>query len=345
MAGMPETLPGTPVPRPEVPTTIAWTVSIAAAPLTSPIVTSSHVIVAHLPGTVASYRRDDGRELWRAALLPDQPLATDGTLVFVTAGEAIHALRIADGSVAWRAPSGILTAPLVVKDGWMIAATAGKLTARRSVDGSAVWSVDAGVQRQAGAVSGDTLFVPQVDGRLVARQLADGATKWERRLAGSPVEPLVVGDALFFGANDKNFYCLNALSGDVDWQIRVGASIRGRAASDGHRVFFVAVDNLVRAVDRRSGALRWLKGVAFRPSMGPVAAGGSVLVAGPGVEVRMLTATDGATLGAISFPARITLGPGWFETGDLLVLAAVTGGLEESWKLSLTRPISLVPGP
>ena len=332
-------LPGTPVDVPTAPAAIAWTVDLPAAPIVSPIITSDRVIAAHLPGIVAGFDRTDGRVLWRADLEPRQPLATDGTLVFVHAGEAIHALRASDGSLAWRAASGTLTAPLVVKEGWIVGATDGKLSAWRSSNGSTVWSVDAPPQREAAAIAGDVLYVPVAGGQLVAHDLKDGAVKWTRQLGGNAVEPLVVNDDVFVGASDKNFYCIDANTGDIEWVWRVGAVIRGRAATDGERVIVAALDNLVRAYDRTDGQMRWHKGVPFRPMSGPVVAAGAVFVAGSAAGMRVLRSADGGAGGAIVFPGRLALSPGYVDSGAAAVFAVVTGGLEESWKLSLTVPL------
>jgi outer membrane protein assembly factor BamB len=236
-----------------------------------------------------------------------------------------------------------LSAPMVVKDGWLLAATDGKLTARRTGDGSPVWTVDAAAQRERAAISGDVLFVPMVDGRLAARNLLTGQVLWELRFGGQPEEPLVLGDDLFVGAADKRFYRVDVASGEIEWTARVGATIRGRASSDGERVYFAALDNLIRAFDRVSGAERWRKGVPFRPLGGPMVAGGSVFVAGPGSEIRVLVGSTGATAGTLTFPGRMPLMPGFLEAADGAVLAAVTGGLEESWKLSVTLPAATAP--
>ena len=343
VAGMPAPLPGTPVDlaglRGAPPPTIRWTETIPAAAISSPVIVGEVVLVAHLPGIVAAHHREDGRRLWRVELNPVQPLATDGTLLFVAAGDAIHAVRLADGSPAWRVPSSTLTAPLLVKDGWLIGATEGALTARRASDGATIWTTASGVQREAPAISGDVLFVPLVDGRLVARNLLNGVAQWAERIGGSPGEPLVVGDDIFLGGSDMRFYCLDAASGETAWSKRVGARIRGRASTDGERIFFTALDHLVRAVDRLDGAERWHKGVPFRPLHGPVVAGGAVYVAGSGREVHALRAADGERAGTITLPARNSFAPAYAETPEGLVIAAVTGELDESWKLSLTAPI------
>jgi outer membrane protein assembly factor BamB len=45
--------------------------------------------------------------------------------LFVASGEAIHALDAGSGSLAWRQPTGVLTAPPLVYEGWVVTATAG----------------------------------------------------------------------------------------------------------------------------------------------------------------------------------------------------------------------------
>jgi outer membrane protein assembly factor BamB len=340
VAGAPAVLPGIPLELPIGPKTIAWTVDIPAAPIVSPIITSDRVIAAYLPGIVAGFDRMDGRQLWQKDLEPTQPLAADGPLVFVHAGEAIYALQAADGSEAWRTPSGTLTAPLVVKQGWVVAATEGKLTALRASDGSTVWTRDAPRQREAAAIAGDILYVPVVGGKVIARDLPDGNVRWERQLGGNAVEPFVVNDDIFLGASDKVFYCVNAASGEIAWPRRVGAMIRGRAATDGDRIFFTALDNQVHAIDRGDGAIRWERGIPFRPISGPVVGGGAVFVAGNGPDLWILRAKDGTPAGTITFPGKQQpLPPGSFDTGAGVEFATVTGSLEESWKLSLTVPL------
>ena len=335
--GPPTPLPGTPVPIPEA-KTIAWTVPLPAAPIVSPLIVNDLVIVGHLPATVAAFGLADGRQTWRVDLAPERPLVSDGTLILVAAGEAIHAIRARDGSLAWRAPVGTLTAPLLIKDGWVIAARERQLTALRAADGSAVWSVDATPLRQAPAIGGNVLFAPTAGGRLVARDLADGRVKWERQLGGEAGEPFVLGDDIFIGAADKRFYCIDASSGEIEWPMRVGAPPRGRAASDGERVVFAALDNQVYAVDRITGAIRWHKGVPYRPSTGPLVAGGAVFVAGPAAEVKILSAATGAPAASLTLPARLALPPGASETKAGVIFAAVTGSLAESWTLLLTMP-------
>ena len=339
VAALPASLPGVALPAPAAPSLVAWSVPLPAAPNGRPLITPDVVVVGYLPGIVAAFSRGDGRLLWRVELDAEQPLAADGPLLYVAAGEAIHALRLGDGSVAWRAPAGTLSAPPVAHDGWLLTTAAGTLTARRAADGTAVWTQPAGEQRESGVIAGDLIVSPLVDGRVVARELLTGAVRWERRVGGVPGPPAVVGDDVFLGATDRMFYCIDAVTGRIDWRMRVGAATRGRPAADGERVYFAALDNLVRAVDRWHGAVRWQTPVNFRPLTGTVASGGIVFVAGPNQEVRMLRTATGAPTGSLTFPGRLAVEPGFAAEDGAALFAAVTGNLEESWRLSLTWPV------
>lgn len=341
--GMPAVLPGTPVAPPAAPSDILWTQSIAAAPATSPLFAGDYVIISHLPGVIAAHRVSDGSRVWQRDLNPEQRLVADATMLYVASGEAIHALRLTDGNDAWRAPSGTLTAPLLAQGGWVIAASAGKLLALRTADGTAVWTIEAPPQREGAAISGDVLFVPSTDGLVRARDLKTGKEIWQRRLGGQPGEPLVAGESLIVGGADKAVYKLNAANGDVQWRYHVGASIRGRAATDGERVFVTALDNMVRAFDLGDGALKWQVGLPFRPLTGPVVAGNTIFITSPGTDIQMLRTLDGVAAGKVAFPAKLAVTPGMLESDYGVALAGITGGLEESWNLLITGPVRAVP--
>ena len=344
-----EQLPGTVLPAPVPPSSTWWSVPLPAAPAAAPVIAGERVYVAHLPGIVVAHDLSQGREAWRVQLLPEQPIAADGEFVFVGSGEAVHALSASTGSAAWRRPVGTLTAPLLAKDGWLIAATAQRLSALRAADGTPVWTHASGTQQERAAISGDTLFVPLADGHIEARDLTTGQPKWRRRIGGAPGEPLVAADRLYVGAGDRVLYCLDALSGEIRWRYRVGATVRGRPTTDGRNIYFAALDNVIRALDLRRGWLRWKAGLPFRPLGEPIAAGASVIVAGRENDIRVLAAETGATLTTLPFEQKLAIAPAVAALADRVVVAAVTGGLEESWRLAVAglplRPAPIGPAP
>ena len=329
----------------ELPPGVRWMVPINAAPTAAPVISGERVFLASLPGVLSVHDSKDGHELWREPINPEQPIAVEGPHVFIASGEAIQALQVSDHAVAWRKSTGTITAPLVVKEGWVIAASETRIMALRASDGAEVWHLETGLQRERAAIDGNTLFVPLVNGRIQAIDLPSGKVRWETRLGGSPAEPLVVGDRIYVGATDKHFYCFDGSDGEEEWTIRVGSSIRGRASTDGQRIFFAGLDNLIRAHGRTSGSQRWQKGVRFRPFAAPAVAAGSIFVAGPVNEITILDAATGNETGKLAFPEPLVTAPavGTSSAGEVLV-AAVTGGLHESWKLWLASPVAAKPG-
>ena len=333
-------------PSQELPTGIRWKVALPAPPAHPPLIAAERVFVSALPGLVVAYDLKDGTALWRQTLNPEQPVAADGERLFVAGGDTVLAVNVADCSVAWRTTTGKLTAPLLAKDGWVIAASADKLFALRATDGGVIWSQESGLQRERAAISGDLLFVPLASGALRAHDLATGKMLWEKRLAGAPAEPLVVGESLYFGATDKYFYSLDARDGEEELPpIRVGAIVRSKAESDGTWVFFAGLDNLVRAIDRRGGSLRWREGVKFRPFEGPQLIGAAVAVAGAAPDVLLLSTRNGTETGRISFPESLALAPALATTGDAVIAAGISGGLTDAWTLWLATLTPSSPTP
>ncbi len=305
----------------------------------APVLAGDRIFVALLPGMVAAFAVDDGREVWRADLRPDAPIAFDSDRVFVSAGEAVHALSASDGAVLWRAPAGKVTVRPVAKEGWVVVTTEGTLRALRAADGSSVWTQELKYLQQPPAILGNWLIAGTADGFIRSHDLRTGAAGWTRQRGGAPAEPLVFNDRIYVGASDKRFYCIDAVTGELQWApIRVGASMPTAAVADSERVYLVAVDNLVRAYDLRDGALKWQKGVPFRPFEGPVLAAGSLVLAGPVPDVRRMRPADGQPLPPLTFPDQLAAAAAIAESSDGLRVVGLTGSLTDTWKLTLVRP-------
>ena len=87
-------------------------------------------------------------------------------------------------------------------------------------------------------------------------------------LGGPPNEILALDDRVYVGAKDHFFYCLMARDGRVDWRWRIGGDIVGVATSDENNVYFVAQDNVLRALNRKSGGQQWLRAAAVPAGVG-----------------------------------------------------------------------------
>ena len=320
-----------------LPTTVRWSVAVSAAPATAPVIGGDRVFVALQSGIVAAHQLRDGAEIWRVELRAEQPVAVDGARVFVAVGEAIHALDAASGSVAWVAPTGPVTSPLLAQDGWLIVASAGALSAFRAEDGQKIWSRDLGPQRARATIEGDYLYAPLDDGQLRALDLKTGADRWTRRLAAPASEVLAFPDRVYAGSGEGYFYAFDTADGEREFRQRIGASLRGRPVAEGPRIFVTTIDNMVRAFDRNSGGMRWHHSVPFRPGA-PVVIGATVAVPGLSSEVQVFEAATGKPAGQIKLEDDLVMPPAFGLWEGVPIMAALTGSHKENWKLVLTAP-------
>jgi outer membrane protein assembly factor BamB len=321
-----------------LPSSVRWSVALSARAVASPTIAGSVIVVGLQSGSVIAYSAKDGKEAWRVQMRADQAIVSDQTLLFVAAGEMIRALDAADGKVLWEAPSGTVTAPLLVQGGWVIAASAGRLTAFREIDGAKVWSRESPPQHARPTIEGDNLYVPLDEGRLLALDLRTGSERWTRFPAkGALSEVLAFPDRVFVGASDKWFYAYDADDGEIDWKVLIGTVLRGRPASDNTRVVITGMDNLVRAFDRGNGRLEWHMPVPYRPT-GPVVIASAVVVPGAAADIRALVMATGKPAGQIKLEQPLVLPPVFSGTGRDALMAAVTGTITGEWTLLLAGP-------
>lgn len=225
-------------------------------------------------------------------------LAWDGgwLLAATAAGDALM-LGARDGHLLWRQPLG---APIVAR----------------------------------AAMAADRVYILLDDGRVTARRLVDGSAIWERRLGGRPTTLRVLDDCLFVGAEDTYLYCLDAKDGDRRWRWRTGGGITGTPDVDADRVYFVALDNVLRALDRGNGHQRWMRPLGFRPTGGPLLLNELLLVPGMSPELALFRAATGAPAGRLPagaepfVPPRV-LGPAAAQPGEVTLIVVGRGGTVE----------------
>jgi outer membrane protein assembly factor BamB len=243
----------------------------------------------------------------------------------------------------------------VAQDGWVIATTASELLALRLDDGAVAWRQPRAETDKLSArptLDAHRIYVPLADGRVEARELATGATAWSLQLGGAPSEILVSGDRLYVGSDDRYVYSLALADGALKWRYRLGGAVRGQPATDGTRVFVVALDHLTRAFDSGNGARKWNKGVPYRPAAGPLVAGGTVLVAGPAAELVTFDAATGQPGPRFPVGGVLQGAPALGALAGERLLAAIIGDLASGWTLAIfdssysipVVPLTALPG-
>jgi len=216
---------------------------------------------------------DRGTIRWRLDVATAFTPATGEGLVFTISEQVIEARRAESGAVQWRTPlPGGAAAALYYDTRWLLASTtAGDLAALRASDGRLMW------RRQLGApLTGppgpalDRLYLSLEDRRLLSVLLANGEDVWSRTLPARVTTMLALEDQLVVGTAGKQIMSVDLRNGRERWVWSIGGDISGRPSADEEHIYFAARDNVLRAVDRGNGNLRWKATLSSRPAGGPL---------------------------------------------------------------------------
>jgi outer membrane protein assembly factor BamB len=323
-----------------------WTVPLKAALGVPPAFEVDRGFFSFSDGRLEARSLATGAVLWSTeANVLSQPAIGDG-LLFLVERDAIAALELAHGTRAWRLPfTDALATPLVWDNGWLIAATeSGRVLAFRATDGDLLWTREIGSAPSARpALAADRVYVPAGDSRVVALQVETGAIVWESRVGGAPNEPLALGDRIYVGSDDNFFYCLKTDDGDVDWRWRTGADVIGPPVADDRAVYFVSKDNVLRALNRRSGNQLWKRALPLRPSAGPVRLADSLIVSGVAPALRAFLAKDGAPAGEVATEGELAAAAHVFEGAEGYVLTVITRTLAGGAAMTAVTRVSEPP--
>jgi len=259
-----------------------------------------------------AYELEEGRREWIApAHVELEPAIGDG-LIFLAHSAGITALRTKDGSVAWQLPApGEFAVPPIWDGGWLILATkAGEVLALRAVDGHLVWRRDLGSPAHAAAsLAADRVYVPLDDNRIVALRIETGDVVWEHSLGGPATAVLAQDDRIFAGSNDNFFYALRSEDGHVAWRWRTGADVIGVPVLDERNVYFVSLDNALRALSQKSGVQQWVRLLPLRPTRGPLLVERTLIVSGVAPMLRGYNMKDGTPAGELSAAGELAGSP------------------------------------
>jgi outer membrane protein assembly factor BamB len=243
-----------------------------------------------------------GAVQWTVPALPRSPPAFADGRLFIEEAKGLAALEAKDGSVAWRIPlSDALAVPLASDHGRLVAVTAAAVLMFRGTDGSLVWRHDlASSPHGVPGIGSDGIFVPVTDGRVIAFQADTGEILWEYWLGGAANDIVAFKDRLFVGSNDHYLYCLDAGTGERVWRTRTGADVVSRPTVDERRVYFVSLDNVLRALNQSHGVQQWKRSLPFRPAWPPINVFDAIVVGGLMGPLKAYYLKDGTPAGEMS---------------------------------------------
>lgn len=274
-----------------------WTVSFATAPSAAAGYDQQLAYVPLKGGELVAIDLSDGKVAWFVPFPTTTTPATGDGLVFAAGDGAITALEQRSGTPIWKtAIDSPLAAGLYWDTGWLLASTeSGDLLALHAQDGRILWRQALGSPWLVPPTpAGDRLYVALRDGRIAALAIDSGIAAWASPLNEPVTGMLALEDQLLVGSRKNVIHSLSLSSGRVRWTQRAGADTAGAPVADDKLIYFAALDNMLRALDRRNGNLRWSRSLPSRPAAGPLRTGDVVLVPFVTTDIGAFTATTGA---------------------------------------------------
>jgi outer membrane protein assembly factor BamB len=89
---------------------------------------------------------------------------------------------------------------------------------------------------------------------------------------------VALDDQLLVGTRANQLHSVSTDRGRRRWTQKAGADIAGAPVADENDIYFVAFDNVLRALNRRNGNLRWTRKLPSRPAAGPLRVDNVILV-------------------------------------------------------------------
>jgi outer membrane protein assembly factor BamB len=192
----------------------------------------------------------------------------------------VYALRLSDGSVAWRFITGgpVYSSPAATAGRVVFGSADGTIYCLQAASGAELWRVRTGAPVVAcPIVDHGVVYVGGSDRVFRALDLRSGSVIWKFTGLTGFVEtrPLLYLDRVVFGSWDEHLYALNIADGTLSWSWkgdRPGVLYSPAAcwpvAAHG-RVTIVAPDRMMTMIDARSGAQVWRSGAhQVRESIG-----------------------------------------------------------------------------
>ncbi|MFM8252304.1 MAG: PQQ-binding-like beta-propeller repeat protein [Planctomycetota bacterium] len=202
----------------------------------------------------------------------DAPLAVTNDFVLVasarldlekTGDRALLALKVSDGSTAWKQP--------LTHNPWAGATVAGDLVLVGSSN-----------------IRLEPKDIPQGKGELAAFQLATGAAKWKRELPGGVVSSVAVkGSTAVVVATDGKVRGIDVATGQDRWTYDAQAPFFAAPAIAGEAIYAADLRGVIHCLLVSDGKLLWKFDVGQDPAVGapgqiygaPAIAGGKLYVA------------------------------------------------------------------
>lgn len=330
-----------------------WQLSLDAPPQVAPTSDGTHLYVPLPDDHLIALTIGDGMMQWSVDQPMTWPAVVAANLLLLADSRELRARDVDTGTELWTLKfDSDISAPISwFPDGVIVGLANGDILSYRIENGDLLWQhtltspIDS-----AATINGEHIFLPMSDGRVVALDLMTGTLLWEREVNGTPSPILASDGKLFVGSTDNFFYSLNAKDGSFRWRWRTGGDIVSVPLIDDRSVYFVSLDNQVRALNRNNGVQRWKQSLSFRPTGGMHQTGALLALSGRAAILQFYFSEDGAPAGTINLDSEMIMEPLFHGTPGLREATVVflnDQGKLSAWKTAVTprlEPFEYLPG-
>ena len=311
----------------------------------SPVVSENKLFVIDTDGVVHAMAADTGAELWRAATTDGKGnesarfgggVSVEGERAFASNGLGdVVALNVADGAVVWRKrPGGPLRgAPTLANGQAYVVTQDNQLFALNQETGEIAWTVSASLESQgvfgvaAPASAQGTVVAGFSSGELNAYRYENGRSLWDvvlsrtsmstsvSSLSDIDAEPVIDQGRVYAIGQGGRMVAMDIASGNPLWEQTIAGISTPWAA--GEWLFVATDDARLIAIARGTGKIRWISQLRRYENekklknpvswVGPVLAGGRLILGNSRGEIVFASPTDGSVTGTMDIKESITL--------------------------------------
>jgi outer membrane protein assembly factor BamB len=321
--------------------------SLTARLAAEPIVANGHVYVIDTLGTVRSFDARTGAQVW-ASQTPTEKggeksiygggIAYDQGRVYATNGLGfVAALDERNGGIVWKVrPGGPLRgAPTVANGAVYVMSQDDQIYSLKEDDGTTNWSQAASLEiagvfgSGSPAVGQGTVVAGFSSGELNAYRYENGREVWQDALQRTSIrtsvstlndidaDPVIDnGQVLAIGQGGR-MVALDLITGQRQWELNLAGIATPWLAGDW--IFVVTDEDKLICVNRQNGHIRWITQLPqFQKAkskkgqidyLGPVLAGGRLIVTGSNGALIMVDPATGAFRNQTTVGASVSLPP------------------------------------
>ncbi len=311
----------------------------------APVVSENKLFVIDTDGVVHALAADTGAELWRANTANEEGnkgarfgggVSVEGERAFASNGLGdVVAINVADGAVIWRKrPGGPLRgAPTLANGNAYVVTQDNQLFALSQDTGEIGWTVSASLETQgvfgvaAPASAQGTVIAGFSSGELNAYRYENGRSLWDVVLSRTSMStsvsslsdidalPVIDQGRVYAIGQGGRMVAMDIASGNPLWEQTIAGISTPWAA--GEWLFVVTDDARLLAIARGTGKIRWIAQLRHYRNekklknpiswVGPVLAGGRLVLGNSEGEIVFASPTDGTITSTMDVKEAITL--------------------------------------